>query len=49
MFIARAGNLLPYHLDLYSRNPYFRGISLQEIDAVVRVLCWLHDSEICDD
>lgn len=28
------GNLLPYHLDIFSRNPFFKGISLQEPDRL---------------
>jgi len=36
--VAAAGDLLPRHVEIFSRNPFFRGMSIPEPEIVVSVI-----------
>jgi len=36
--IADLGGLLPRHIEIFSRNPFFRGMSIPEPELVVSML-----------
>jgi len=36
--VCNVGDLLPRHIEIFSRNPFFRGMSIPEPELVVSII-----------